>query len=563
MAREAFAGDAVCVEPRVHDQAIADNIAAPSRVLPNGACVEGYVRREPNPSDHVCVTPQAQAQTQADNQRAFSQVQPPLTPPTHSQLVTPPLQQVPPAARGATNVPVPITVPSTSTPAAQPVPPFCPAGWSPSPTSGAAGSLPNEQCIMPVPCPQGSVAANQATNMLTVACCLPGQQGGIGQNGQAYCCPSGQYARYVAGQKGNYCSNVNETQAFPTLPAQGTAQCPPGSIEYQGSYDIGPTCYMDAYCPNGYNLSGNVCVATSTIVCPPGTVQNNGLCICAAASEIMINGACCNPSQVSGNVCCPINLKPGPNGTCTCAAGQVQVSNGSCCAASQVSGSNCCPSYLKPGPAGTCQAAAPIVQPGLPMAQPPTNTTNCGASGLVPREAFRGDTVCVDRGVHDQTIADNLAAPSHTLPNGLCIKGYLWRRANPDDHVCVLPASREQAQIDNKRACPGGNCNAAAHPDCLANEQLDVTGVCCPLGRLTAQKLCCPPNYTPQPGGSCRPLPPPIKPPRHDTPVHTTRRPLRLQWLHGGSTARPARPATTIHRPSGHTPVFRGSGRQH
>jgi hypothetical protein len=145
----------------------------------------------------------------------------------------------------------------------------------------------------------------------------------------------------------------------------------------------------------------------------------------------------------------------------------------------------------------------------------------------VRRDAFRGDEVCVAQVVHDQTIADNIAAPSHTLPNGLCVRGYLWRRANPDDHVCVLPASREQTQIDNKRACPGGNCNVAV-----------------PAPVTTVSR------------------------PGHDTPVvHTPRHIFRPRRLHSGATARPTRPTTTttttIRRPSGHAPVFRGSSRQH
>jgi DNA-binding winged helix-turn-helix (wHTH) protein len=73
-------------------------------------------------------------------------------------------------------------------------------------------------------------------------------------------------------------------------------------------------------------------------------------------------------------------------------------------------------------------------------------------NGLVPRQAFRGDRVCVTPAVRAQTIADNIAAPSRTLPSGLCMRGYVWRRANPDDHVCVTRAAREQAQSDNQAA---------------------------------------------------------------------------------------------------------------
>ncbi|HEY1413424.1 MAG TPA: hypothetical protein VGF36_14860, partial [Rhodopila sp.] len=72
-------------------------------------------------------------------------------------------------------------------------------------------------------------------------------------------------------------------------------------------------------------------------------------------------------------------------------------------------------------------------------------------NGLVPREAYRGDRVCVTPQAHEQTIADNVAAPSHTRPDGLCVPGFVWREARPDDHVCVTPQTRAQTQSDNQR----------------------------------------------------------------------------------------------------------------
>jgi hypothetical protein len=84
-------------------------------------------------------------------------------------------------------------------------------------------------------------------------------------------------------------------------------------------------------------------------------------------------------------------------------------------------------------------------------AEPPAG---CPA-GLMPREAFRGDTVCVTRAVHDQTVADNAAAPSRTNPNGSCIAGYVWREASADDHVCVLPVTRTQVWTTNRQQCGG------------------------------------------------------------------------------------------------------------
>ena len=33
-----------------------------------------------------------------------------------------------------------------------------------------------------------------------------------------------------------------------------------------------------------------------------------------------------------------------------------------------------------------------------------------------------------------------------------CVSGYVWREAYPNDHVCVLPATRTQAGSDNSQA---------------------------------------------------------------------------------------------------------------
>jgi hypothetical protein len=54
---------------------------------------------------------------------------------------------------------------------------------------------------------------------------------------------------------------------------------------------------------------------------------------------------------------------------------------------------------------------------------------NC-RSGYVWRESFDGDTTCVP------------PAERFRLSNGYCRNGYVWREANPKDHVCVTPAQR-------------------------------------------------------------------------------------------------------------------------
>jgi len=82
----------------------------------------------------------------------------------------------------------------------------------------------------------------------------------------------------------------------------------------------------------------------------------------------------------------------------------------------------------------------------------PSGLGSCPA-GFVPREAYAGDRSCVNLVVHEQTMTDNRAAPSHTNPQGLCVQGYVWRRAIPTDHVCVTPASRAQAQSTMVQPC--------------------------------------------------------------------------------------------------------------
>jgi hypothetical protein len=148
---------------------------------------------------------------------------------------------------------------------------------------------------------------------------------------------------------------------------------------------------------------------------------------------------------------------------------------------------------------------------------------NCGAGGLVPREAYSGDQACVTRAVHDQTIADNTAAPSRTRPNGSCIEGYVWREANASDHVCVTPPTRAQVHVDN------------ATVQCAAGSR-DIG--CQPSARSKA-----PPRHWWIRRGSGQP---------------TISRPA---WSRRASTIRPPSHPTTRRGPSGHAPVFRGSDR--
>jgi hypothetical protein len=77
--------------------------------------------------------------------------------------------------------------------------------------------------------------------------------------------------------------------------------------------------------------------------------------------------------------------------------------------------------------------------------------------GYVWREANPNDHVCVTPGERDQARQQNADGPSHRSPNGgpygpdTCLQGYVWRDAFPNDHVCVSPGDRTQAAVENSR----------------------------------------------------------------------------------------------------------------
>jgi hypothetical protein len=76
------------------------------------------------------------------------------------------------------------------------------------------------------------------------------------------------------------------------------------------------------------------------------------------------------------------------------------------------------------------------------------------ASGYVWRDAFAGDHICVTPASRNQAASDNAAASSRVNPNGAygpntCINGYVWRVARSTDLVCVTPAVRTQTATEN------------------------------------------------------------------------------------------------------------------
>ncbi len=84
--------------------------------------------------------------------------------------------------------------------------------------------------------------------------------------------------------------------------------------------------------------------------------------------------------------------------------------------------------------------------------------------GFVWREANPSDHVCVTPDVRDQARNDNAQAGSRRSPNGgpygadTCLSGYVWREAYAGDHVCVNPQTRSQAAQDNAAAGSRNAC---------------------------------------------------------------------------------------------------------
>lgn len=83
-----------------------------------------------------------------------------------------------------------------------------------------------------------------------------------------------------------------------------------------------------------------------------------------------------------------------------------------------------------------------------------SNALRC-AAGQVTREAYAGDTVCVDFRRRNDVRVENAAALMRVQQGGgafgrdTCIQGFVWRVANAADHVCVTPGSRDLVAREN------------------------------------------------------------------------------------------------------------------
>jgi hypothetical protein len=76
--------------------------------------------------------------------------------------------------------------------------------------------------------------------------------------------------------------------------------------------------------------------------------------------------------------------------------------------------------------------------------------------GFVWRQANPEDHICVLLVSRQQAVNDNASAPQYTVKTNQvpapCKQGYVWRNANAQDHVCVSPAVRTQTLEENQQA---------------------------------------------------------------------------------------------------------------
>ena len=89
--------------------------------------------------------------------------------------------------------------------------------------------------------------------------------------------------------------------------------------------------------------------------------------------------------------------------------------------------------------------------------------------GYVWRDAGPNDHVCVTPATRDQAAYDNSQADARRDPNGgpygpnTCLQGYVWREAFAGDYVCVTPDTRAQAAADNSQVEARKQINSMPH----------------------------------------------------------------------------------------------------
>ena len=110
----------------------------------------------------------------------------------------------------------------------------------------------------------------------------------------------------------------------------------------------------------------------------------------------------------------------------------------------------------EPTPTPVAASPTPVPQTPTPTATPVETSQGC-PPGFVWRRANATDRVCVTPEIRAQTQEENRLADSRRSPTGgpygpdTCLQGYVWREAYVGDVVCVPGSSREQARQDNAR----------------------------------------------------------------------------------------------------------------
>jgi hypothetical protein len=318
----------------------------------------------------------------------------------------------------------------------------CPVGQVPQPNGGC---LPQQAFIGP--CSTAGGAYNARTN----SCC----PAGYSISNHYICCPPDH-----APQPNGTCGCAANAQTLPDgscVPCASVAiivqgqcvSCPKGQIGTLQNNCCAPgqVTSFGYCCPSGFHPQGAYCFTNTSMSrapnnCPPGTTrQDDGACKLIQPVTTPGTPGLTPPPALPSSPPVPSRL---------CSSGETMLGDGDCCPSGQVTsrGSCCTPPYL-PAADGTCKRP--------PQQRPALSDQHCG-NGLVPREAFRGDGVCVTQAVHDQTIADNVAAPTRTKPDGSCVPGFVWRESSLSDHICVLPATRAQTWSDNRRTCGDARC---------------------------------------------------------------------------------------------------------
>jgi hypothetical protein len=135
-----------------------------------------------------------------------------------------------------------------------------------------------------------------------------------------------------------------------------------------------------------------------------------------------------------------------------------------------------------------------VTPPAIAAADPglPYGPDTC-IQGFVWREANPQDHVCVTSAVRSQTAQENQLTGQHRDPNGgaygsdTCLQSYVWRDAFEGDHVCVTPDIRTQAANDNAAAPsrmaantpqPAPSSASSSPPWCALPDPLHISPGC-------------------------------------------------------------------------------------